>query len=329
MLANQTVSFKEKDKMISVIVPVYNVEKYIELTLESIVNQKYKDFELILVDDSGNDSSMNVAKNFLKNKTIDVKYIKQPNGGLSSARNLGLKSCNGDYVCFVDSDDIIADTYLLEMIEHIEDKRLDAVFCNFEVCKEPNRIGTDKSNGIKSILTSDEVLKKFVRRDIKIHNCTILISKHFLENVNLKFNQNVKFGEDALFMTELLSKIERIGYVKSHNYKYLHRYNSIMSTGRIDDIAEFLNVYRNKLKCLSEEGLLSNKMSSRLLERYTVGCLNTVAQTNSFEKFKGFASKILERGKLNYYYHNGYKYNFAVFLINTNIRTFYKLRSNG
>ena len=108
--------------MISVIVPVYKVEKYIEQTLESIYKQTYKNFELVLVDDSGNDLSMELAKKYLSDKDIKVKYLKQPNGGLSSARNLGLKSSEGDFVCFVDSDDIIAETYLEEMILLIKEK---------------------------------------------------------------------------------------------------------------------------------------------------------------------------------------------------------------
>ena len=90
--------------MISVIVPVFNVEKYLSNCLESILNQSVRDLEIICVDDGSTDGSLNILHDFAK-KDSRIKALTKPNGGLSSSRNFGLDHANGDYVCFVDSDD--------------------------------------------------------------------------------------------------------------------------------------------------------------------------------------------------------------------------------
>ena len=315
----------KENSLVSIIVPVYNTEKYIELTLKSIVEQKYRNFELILVDDTGNDSAMQVARNFLKNYHIPVTFLKQPNRGLSAARNFGLEKSNGKYVCFIDSDDIISSTFLSDMLEHIHLENLYVAFCDFEICNEENRFGKKIGNKKKLVLSSQEVFNNYFLKKFKVHNCSLLISKSFLSSLNLIFNEKVKFGEDALFMLELFSQIKKIGYIKSYNYKYLHRANSIMSTGKINDITNFISIYENKLIELSKKDLINQNLSSMLLERYKIGSLNTIARTNSFTSFMNFHYKIMQFTKLKFYISNGLRYNLVVFFINYNISLYYKI----
>ena len=118
--------------MISVIVPVYNVEKYITKCLESIANQSYKDFELLLVNDGSRDNSIDIARDYLQDISIDWKVINKENGGLASARNTGLVNAKGDYVVFIDSDDCLHKDFLSFLLNSIELNDYDFSFCNFK-----------------------------------------------------------------------------------------------------------------------------------------------------------------------------------------------------
>ena len=113
--------------MISVIIPVYNVENYLEECIESILRQSYMDLEIILVDDESTDNSGNICDLYSK-KDNRIKVIHKKNGGLSSARNVGLKIAKGDYISFVDSDDFLSDKNVYsEMLEIIEKEKSDLV----------------------------------------------------------------------------------------------------------------------------------------------------------------------------------------------------------
>ena len=114
---------------ISVIVPVYNTEKYIERCLKSLLEQRYNDYEIIVVNDGSLDNSEEVINMYIKNYGDKIKYYVKPNGGLSDARNYGIQKATGDYICFVDSDDYIESelfeklsSYVLQGIELIKYK---------------------------------------------------------------------------------------------------------------------------------------------------------------------------------------------------------------
>ena len=112
-------------KLVSVIVPVYNVEKYIRQCLESVINQTLKDIEIIIVNDGTKDSSMKVVEEYLPDKRI--KIINKENGGLSSARNAGMREAQGKYICFIDSDDFIDSSMMEELYNKIEKTNSDVV----------------------------------------------------------------------------------------------------------------------------------------------------------------------------------------------------------
>ena len=107
---------------VSVIVPVYNVEDYIEKCLNSLVNQTLEDIEIIIVNDGSKDNSENIIKSFLSRYPQKIKYLKKENGGLSDARNYGLKYATGEYISFVDSDDYITENLYTDLLPYMEQK---------------------------------------------------------------------------------------------------------------------------------------------------------------------------------------------------------------
>ena len=130
-------------KKISVIVPIYNSEDYIDRCVRSIVEQSYKNIEIILVDDGSTDNSSMMCDEWAKNDKR-VKVIHKENGGVSSARNEGLKIAKGDYISFVDSDDYIDKKMIEKMLNQMEKGNTDLVICNYE----PNHDFVDNMDGI-------------------------------------------------------------------------------------------------------------------------------------------------------------------------------------
>ena len=114
--------------MISVIVPIYNVEKYLEKCIESILAQTYTDYELILVNDGSTDGCYEICQKFSK-RDVRIKLINKPNGGLSSARNVGIDNSKGDYITFVDSDDYISKYMLQELYRGLCENEADIAMC--------------------------------------------------------------------------------------------------------------------------------------------------------------------------------------------------------
>ena len=117
-------------KKISIIIPVYNVEQYIKNCLESVINQTYDNWEIILIDDGSTDNSKAIYEN-IAIKNDKIKIFKQTNKGVSAARNLGIEKAQGDYIVFLDADDWIEKKFLERMLEVIENEDADIVQCNF------------------------------------------------------------------------------------------------------------------------------------------------------------------------------------------------------
>lgn len=115
--------------MISIIIPVYNVEQYLDKCLQSVINQTYQDIEIILVDDGSSDSSGILCDKW-KEKDSRIKVIHKSNGGLSNARNVGIEQANGEYLMFIDSDDIVANDLCKVLFEMLKNNHADISICN-------------------------------------------------------------------------------------------------------------------------------------------------------------------------------------------------------
>lgn len=209
--------------MISIIVPVYNVEKYIKNCLDSIINQTYKDLEIILVDDGSTDNSGVICDEYASTDNR-IKVIHKENGGQSSARNLGIKSANGEFIGFVDSDDTIE----LEMFELLYNaiQGTDIAICGHNVvydnCKKTN------SNSEEKFLNEESLWEQIFG---KLNNAVWnkLFKREYLENI--KFDLNFAHGEDLLFNIMYLKKAKTGMLVDKPMYNYYKRGDSI-TTGK-------------------------------------------------------------------------------------------------
>ena len=211
--------------MISVIVPVYNVEKYLSRCIDSILNQTYKDFEIILFDDGSKDNSGKICDEYAaKNKNI--KVIHSENGGLSNARNKGTEASGGEYITFVDSDDLIHKNYLEVLITLIDKNNADISCCNFNFFDDNSIIGfeniSDNSKCLDNMNATSEMLYG------KIHGssaCAILLKREIA--IKNKFMPG-KYHEDDLISFKFFISAKKIAYTSSKLYYYYQRTGSIM-----------------------------------------------------------------------------------------------------
>lgn len=198
---------------ISVIVPVYNVEKYLPRCIDSILSQSFTDFELILVDDGSPDNSGKICDEYAQ-KDNRVRVFHKSNGGVSSARNLGLDNARGEWVTFIDSDDHVDVDYLQELISFVNHGSIDWVVTLNTIKKHtPHKsvsLKYDDYNQLFSLYDLDKngyVIGKLYKRDI-------------VNRVNLRFNEKIHLGEDSMF--GLLYLLETKNIVLIHSEKYFY-----------------------------------------------------------------------------------------------------------
>lgn len=221
--------------LISVIVPVYNVEKYLEKCIKSILNQTYENIELILIDDGSTDNSGNICDKY--NRTPKVKVIHKENGGLSSARNAGIDIAKGEYLGFVDSDDSIEPfMYRMLMSSALENNTKISVCAVNYVYENGDKL-TKPDLGEDCIFDFEQAMIEMnSHRIFDMGACSKLYHKDlFLE---LRFPEG-KLSEDYYIMYKIFDRAQRISYVSTPCYNYLQRENSITHNARINHDHEY------------------------------------------------------------------------------------------
>ena len=186
--------------MISVIIPVYNAEKYLRETIQSVLNQTYQDFEIVAVNDGSTDHSLKILESISDPR---LKIINKENTGVSDTRNVALHAAMGEYICFLDADDYLSRNYLQHMYRIVENKNADMVVCNYV----PFR-GTPvfiENKVVPQFVQSTKILAK---ADVLILVGTKLIKKSTLFNNHILFENKMTYGEDLFFCwkTFLVSK---------------------------------------------------------------------------------------------------------------------------
>lgn len=213
------------DKKISVIVPIYNVEKYLRQCIDSIINQTYKNLEIILVNDGSPDNCGAICDEY-SSKDERIKVIHKKNGGLSDARNVGLEIASGDFISFVDSDDWIdIDTYEIMMNNIIKYNANIAVSNINYVYDEKSKPKYDEEN--IHIFNREEAMNELIHDGlVQAVVWNKIYKKELLDNMQFKVG---KLNEDEFFTYKICARAEKIVYIPNILYQYRQRENSIMS----------------------------------------------------------------------------------------------------
>ncbi|MBQ8684595.1 MAG: glycosyltransferase [Clostridia bacterium] len=212
--------------LVSIIIPVYNVEKYLPICIESVVNQTYRALELLLIDDGSTDNSGKICDEYA-GKDSRIKVLHKENGGVSLARNIGLDKASGEYIAFIDSDDIIEADMIERLIYEMDDDT-DIVECEFYEFYEydkKGRINKYTNAYYGEICDKTQALIGFFDGTIKWSIWNKLYKAKLLKNI--RFDTNLRVGEDALFVINCCDKANKIKEIPYCGYGYLQRVDSV------------------------------------------------------------------------------------------------------
>ena len=238
------------NELISIIVPVYKVEKYLDRCVESIVNQTYTNLEIILVDDGSPDNCPAICDKWAE-KDNRIRVIHRENGGLSDARNAGIDIAAGDYIGFIDSDDYIEPDMYKKLLTVIHETNSDIALCNIRTVYEDNENSfsykdTDITTVFNNAAAMSALIDDFIRQVVwnKLYKADII--------KDIPFDVG-KYHEDEFWSYKVIGKSSQVALIEYTGYNYLQRKNSIMgnsySLKRLDAI---------EAKCLRQEYLNNN-----------------------------------------------------------------------
>lgn len=237
----------EMDKLVSIIIPVYNVEMYLAECIESVLKQTYQNLEILLIDDGSTDSSGKICDEYAQ-KDTRIKVIHKENGGVSLARNVGLDLAQGEYITFIDSDDFVEKTYVEKMYNALIKNDSDLVFCRYanyingkiEKVKEnfPEKLIVDNKD--KKFI---DFISSFFNKKNKVMGSAwrILYKKELIANSS--FNINIKISEDLLFVLQTILTARRINFINDLLYFYRFNKNSAVHSYKKNYLQGQLNLY--------------------------------------------------------------------------------------
>ena len=212
-----------KNDMISIIIPIYNVEKYLEKCLDSILNQTYKNLEIILIDDGSTNNSPNICNSYCE-KDKRIKIIHKNNEGVSSARNKGIELSKGKYIVFIDSDDYVSNEHIEVLYDCIISNNVDLVISNLIDISEDGIILNNEEKE-SFLMNKDQCLKELLSEDNFYHLCCgNIYRKDLLEKI--RFNCKYRIAEDLDFLYRYIKQISSAYFLSKNTYYYLKREGS-------------------------------------------------------------------------------------------------------
>lgn len=253
-----------KKPLISIIIPVYNSQDYIEQCLKSILNQTFTDFEVLLINDGSKDKSGSICDSYII-KDNRIKVYHKKNGGVSSARNLGLENATGEWITFVDSDDYIHLDFLKNFCESIN-KKNDFIF------QKVVRFDDNKSNEIISYLDTEMDQINFLNNYSLYPNYSApwskLLNRKIISDNNIKFDPKIAFGEDALFNITYLKYCNSIKTINKVGYYYRDTPNGLSKINfNLENDKYLFHKIKSKLLEYVPENTDANK---KILERQLI-----------------------------------------------------------
>lgn len=238
--------------MISIIVPIYNSEQTLGRCFESILSQTYQNFELILVNDGSTDSSEAICLYYVKKYGNKIKYYSKENGGVSSARNLGIMHAKGDLLCFVDSDDYVDNTYLEVLYNSLINYNSDFSMC--DICNN-NSDGQDETI---ELLDNNEIVSAIISKQYSNLNGGPYCKLFLADLVDgLRFNENIFLGEDTLFCIEYAKRCKKGIYVRQGLYHYDTPNTSISYRNDVQMLKKYLTYIDSRCEMLKDTSMLN------------------------------------------------------------------------
>lgn len=278
-----------KDKLISIIVPIYKVEKYLKKCIESILKQTYKNIEIILVDDGSLDNCGKIC-DYYKQMDKRIKVIHKNNGGLSEARNYGIREARGDYLLFVDSDDFIAENICEILINNINKYSADMAICNFYYVFENKKAIKNEMSSKKDVqvLEKENIIREyFLNYSVDLNVAwNKLYKKDIFKGKNAILFPVGKLHEDTYIMYKIYYNLNRLVRINKPLYYYRQRNDSIISSfsiKNVEDIMGYIKDYYIFSKNVDED--LRQMIQIECIKQY-IGCIRRSMKANIFNDVK-------------------------------------------
>ena len=281
---------------ISVIIPVYNTEKYIEKCLESLAKQEMQDFEVIVVNDGSTDNSENVIKNYMQSSKLNIKYLEKENGGLASARNYGVEKASGKYISFLDSDDYL-DKNLFSELEKYIDKDIDLIKFKMKKVDEKGRLIEKLDGPVFDICSGKQAYEKLCTSDKYMDPACIYLYKRefFVEN---NFKYKLRYHEDFGLTSLIIVQAKTVVSTDICGYNYLQTEESLTrskdDSKNIDRAKDMLIHYDNMLAVIDANYDLSEK-TKELVKRYYTNSVVLKAESLKGKEKRNYIKEIKYR----------------------------------
>ena len=286
----------DSKELISIIVPIYNTDCYLRQCLDSIINQSYKNFEVLLVNDGSVDDSAMICKEFAE-KDSRIRYFEKENGGVSSARNLGLKNVKGNYITFVDSDDWIEENYLEVLYNALKENEVDVAISthkDFNMDDNLYYLPFYSEEQLHTLdigkVSRDEFLELFPELSSLNHDFNCAVSKLFKADVvkNLLFDESINYGEDLDFFFNLYLNVSSIYYVNQPTYIYRQHQTSASNNCLESHAISEIRIYEKILKKIMEIGILNHSY----IEKFKIILYFRLSQFPDSQVLKSYESFI-------------------------------------
>jgi glycosyltransferase involved in cell wall biosynthesis len=278
---------------VCIIVPLYGRDKYLKKCIDSLLNQDFEDYEIIIINDNSKGNAEEIIKSYNDKKIVYIK--NKTNKGIGYNRNIGIKKAKGDYVCFIDSDDYVSNDFLSKMYNYSKENDLDLCICNYYNVDEKGNIIKEFNLPSFNITNINETPKLLI--DINLGPCNKLFKKNTLLENKIKFSEKLKY-EDLSFMAISIKESKKIGKIDSFlNYFTVHK-NSETTTRdkRVFDIFKQIDIvkeyYKDTNKYLNEL-IISILFNYTIQQRYQI---NDEVRDNFIDE----AFKYLEDNNIDY-----------------------------
>ena len=287
---------------VSVIVPIYNVEKYLDKCLQTIKNQTLSDFEVLLINDGTPDNSMEIARKY---SVIDSRFLifNKENGGLSDARNYGIERAKGDFIVFVDSDDYLHEDYLKTMYEDCINNNADMAYCRFKHTYLKTGIKFPSINPKKGVIDKEKALDMLIR-DNRMHSYAWnkMYRRTLFTDNNIRYP--IIYFEDVATSARVLFHANRIAVTDKNLYYYVRRSGSIMSTmnsKKIEHLLLSILITRNYIQLHGEYDKYKKAVRAVSLKMRLINIYSIVRQHIICHNFKGMKTNLHTNKKLYKY----------------------------
>ncbi|MBQ9246271.1 glycosyltransferase [bacterium] len=305
---------------VSVIIPVYNVEKYIRQALDSVVSQTFKDIEIICVNDCSGDNSFEIAKEYAKKDPRFVLFEQDTNKGQGVARNKGIELSKGEYIMFLDPDDFYEQNTVELAYKHIKKNKTDFVAFNFYDFDEETGEKTVNMSFLRlyktlkkpeTLIKPYKIVRPFIDGCLTVMN---IYNAQFLKNNNIKYAEDIRMGEDTVFYFSVIAKAKSMSVLYKELYTYRHHKSSTSNTPEKRWQEHFIARDR-AYDIISKSNHSKELMNS---------CIKYIISSNIYWFDKWFKDKTKKDNQFRENYYNKMKEMFCYIEKNHNINDIYK-----